>query len=219
MDSILMGNFIAEKRKTLELTQGALAEKLGVDEKLVMKWEEKNVLPKDELILPLCEVLGCTATELVAGKQLSEDEIKAAAENNALTMVRQQNSLKKRKTFELILILATLLSSCAAIFSIVLVSSFEAVFTVGFKSVPLAMYIVLGIITAIAIISAITTLIVLFKGEPDYVCTECKTRFQPEIKDYMESKSEHSTRQLTCPHCEKKVDCKKKENIIALKKK
>ena len=111
-----LGKFIAEKRKSLELTQNELAQQLGVKEKEVVKWEEKNVLPKNDLVRPLCEALGISANELVSEKALQEDEIKTAGEDNALRYVRAQNHLKFRKIFELILVAATLVSCIASVY-------------------------------------------------------------------------------------------------------
>jgi len=39
MDQMKTGRFIAERRKTKEMTQAELGEKLGVTDKSVSKWE------------------------------------------------------------------------------------------------------------------------------------------------------------------------------------
>lgn len=39
MDQIKIGKFIAERRKKLNMTQKELAEKLGVTDRAVSKWE------------------------------------------------------------------------------------------------------------------------------------------------------------------------------------
>lgn len=39
MNQVAIGNFIGKKRKELNLTQAQLAEKLGVSNKTVSKWE------------------------------------------------------------------------------------------------------------------------------------------------------------------------------------
>ena len=53
MDLIRIGQYIAGKRKALGLTQKQLAEKLGVSDKSVSKWERGVCLP-DVSALPLC---------------------------------------------------------------------------------------------------------------------------------------------------------------------
>lgn len=39
MDQIMIGNFMAKKRKEKNMTQARLAEKLGVSDKTISKWE------------------------------------------------------------------------------------------------------------------------------------------------------------------------------------
>ena len=45
MDQKKIGKFISEKRKELKLTQAQLAEKLGVTDKTVSRWENGNYMP------------------------------------------------------------------------------------------------------------------------------------------------------------------------------
>lgn len=51
MDLIRIGQYIAGKRKALSLTQKQLAEKLGVSDKSVSKWERGVCLPDVSLYL------------------------------------------------------------------------------------------------------------------------------------------------------------------------
>ena len=64
MDLIRIGQYIAGKRKALGLTQKQLAEKLGVSDKSVSKWERGVCLPDVSLYTELCAALGMT---LLAG--------------------------------------------------------------------------------------------------------------------------------------------------------
>ncbi len=45
MDQVKIGRYISEKRKALGLTQAELAEKLGMSNKSVSKWERGVCLP------------------------------------------------------------------------------------------------------------------------------------------------------------------------------
>ena len=171
MDSTCVGKFISEKRKALELTQNELAQKLGVTEKEVVKWEEKDVLPKNELVLPLCEALGVSVTELVSGKNLQENEVKEAGEDNTLRYVKTRNHIKFRKIFELVLVAATIISCIASVYVVCRVNA-----TVALK-------VILILLAVMDFVVGIGVTCVLFKGETDYECPNCKTRFKPEIKD------------------------------------
>ena len=60
MDQERIGKFIAECRKERKLTQLQLAEKLGVTDRSVSKWENGRCMPDLSLMKPLCNELGIT---------------------------------------------------------------------------------------------------------------------------------------------------------------
>lgn len=57
MDQVKIGQFIKAIRKEKNLTQREAAERMGISEKTVSKWETGNGLPKVSLMLPLCNLL------------------------------------------------------------------------------------------------------------------------------------------------------------------
>ena len=67
MDQVVIGKFIARRRKAKNLTQAQLAEMLNISDRAVSKWERGLNLPDSSLMLPLCEILGITADELLNG--------------------------------------------------------------------------------------------------------------------------------------------------------
>jgi len=70
-----MGNFIAQARKARGLTQRELADRLGVTDKAVSKWERGLSCPDVTLLAPLAALLGVTADELLAGERCGGEEI------------------------------------------------------------------------------------------------------------------------------------------------
>ena len=58
MNQEQIGKFIASKRKDKKLTQNELANRLGITNKAISKWENGHSLPDYSLIKPLCEELG-----------------------------------------------------------------------------------------------------------------------------------------------------------------
>ncbi len=68
------GDFLVELRKQNNLTQKQLAEKLHISDKSVSKWEKGRSLPDVSLILPLAEVLGVSATELLQGERIEQNK-------------------------------------------------------------------------------------------------------------------------------------------------
>lgn len=55
---------IRELREAQEMTQGELAERMGVDRTGVNKWESEVALPRARQLPQLAEVLGCSISEL-----------------------------------------------------------------------------------------------------------------------------------------------------------
>ena len=64
MDQIKIGKFIAECRKQKSLTQMQLAEKLGITDKAVSKWERGHNCPDILIVDELAKAFGVTIEEL-----------------------------------------------------------------------------------------------------------------------------------------------------------
>ena len=62
-------------RKNKNITQRELAEQLGVSDKAVSKWECGNGMPDNVFMLPLCELLGISANELLAGRRFEDERV------------------------------------------------------------------------------------------------------------------------------------------------
>ena len=65
MDQIKIGKFIAACRKKAGLTQQQLADKFGITDKAVSKWERGIALPDSSIMLELCGALGITVNDLL----------------------------------------------------------------------------------------------------------------------------------------------------------
>ena len=76
MKQELVGNFIAECRKEKQLTQVQLADKLGITNRAVSKWETGKSIPDASIMLELCEVLDISVNELLCGRHLDGEEEK-----------------------------------------------------------------------------------------------------------------------------------------------
>lgn len=62
-----IGSFIAKLRKEQNLTQEQFAEKLGVSNRSVSRWENGSTLPDFSLMQGICEITGVTLSELLHG--------------------------------------------------------------------------------------------------------------------------------------------------------
>ena len=99
MDLVKIGKYIAEKRKALGLTQRQVAEKLGMSDKSVSKWERGICLPDVSVYSPLCEILGISLNEFLAGEDIGHDDLQQKSENNLLQVTtdgkRRQKTLRR----------------------------------------------------------------------------------------------------------------------------
>ncbi|MBR3060085.1 MAG: helix-turn-helix transcriptional regulator [Oscillospiraceae bacterium] len=98
MDLLKIGRFIAERRKTLGLTQKQVAEKLGMSDKSVSKWERGVCLPDVSVYQELCDILGISINEFLAGEPISREELEKRSEDNLIQVTaegkRRQKKLK-----------------------------------------------------------------------------------------------------------------------------
>ena len=86
MDQEKIGKFISSCRKEAGLTQAALADKLGITDRAVSKWETGKSLPDASIMIELCNLLGITVNELLTGEHITMEDYKNKAEANLLEM-------------------------------------------------------------------------------------------------------------------------------------
>lgn len=77
MNPYVTGNVIKELREKCQLTQVELAEKIGVSDKTVSKWETAKGYPDISLLEPIAKALGVSMTELVTGNTVSNVNVSA----------------------------------------------------------------------------------------------------------------------------------------------
>lgn len=78
MDAAKLGQFIAQRRKELGLTQLALAEKLSVTDKAVSRWERAVGLPDIGSMEALAAALDVSLVELMRAERMEESHISRA---------------------------------------------------------------------------------------------------------------------------------------------
>ena len=87
MNQIKIGNFIAEVRKQQNMTQRELAEKIGVSDKTISKWETGKSMPELGYLQQLCETLQINVNELLSGERLSGDDYPRKAEERCAVRI------------------------------------------------------------------------------------------------------------------------------------
>ncbi len=96
MDQIAIGKFIFKKRKEHNFTQEQLAERLGVSNKTISKWETGKCMPDYSMIEPLCQELNITLAELFDGEE-DEKSIHTYDSQQILKMMKETQDLKNKK--------------------------------------------------------------------------------------------------------------------------
>ena len=105
MDLIKIGKYIAGKRKSLGMTQKQLAEKLGMSDKSVSKWERGVCLPDVSVYKELCSILGISLNEFLAGEDIAQENMIQKSETNIIEVIRDNiNKQKCLKVMKCILL-------------------------------------------------------------------------------------------------------------------
>ena len=97
MNQTLTGKFIAHKRKEKNLTQEQLAEKLGVSNKTVSKWETGKCMPDYCVVKSLCKELDITLAELMDGECAAARSVRVYDDEQIMDLLRRTQELEKQK--------------------------------------------------------------------------------------------------------------------------
>lgn len=97
INQVLTGKFIADERKKKGYTQSELAEKLGISNRTVSKWETGNGFPDVSLLLPLCDELDVSVNELLSGERICKEDYEKKAEENMVEIISKNKKASKEE--------------------------------------------------------------------------------------------------------------------------
>ncbi len=189
MNQIKIGKFIAEQRKLKKYTQRELADKLGISDKTISKWECGNGFPEVSLLLPLCNELEITVNELLSGERLQEVDYKKKAEENMVNLVKEAQESKKK------IILSALVAG------LVIIAAVPLFVVAGAINMDIWLRILLMSIGILVIVVGIAVACILDREAGAFECPECNERFVPDMKSYIMGPHTITKRKLTCPKC------------------
>ncbi len=192
MDQVKIGKFITENRKKANLTQMQLAEKLGITDRAVSKWETGKSLPDSSIMLELCDVLGITVNDLLSGEVVMMDNYNKELENNLFEMVKQKEEADKRLLkLEIVLGIIAVLPLIAAIVivNIVPMEEWKGGLLVGLGLLPLL------IATPFAL--------KIEQKAGYYECGTCGHRHIPQYSSVFWAMHINRTRYMRCSKCGK----------------
>lgn len=110
-----IGKFIANQRKEQGMTQMQFAEKLGITNKAVSKWETGKCLPDAELFSDICLLLKCTLNELFAGEKIIQQQIEKTTEEKLVSRAAECQERKYDRSIIIKYIVALLMVICISI--------------------------------------------------------------------------------------------------------
>ena len=117
MNQERIGIFIAELRKEKKLTQIDLANKLGITDRAISKWENGRGLPDLSLLTPLCEILDVSINELLSGSRLDKKDYQEKLEKNIIDAIDYTDK-KIRKTKKIFIIILSVIIMFIALFMV-----------------------------------------------------------------------------------------------------
>jgi transcriptional regulator with XRE-family HTH domain/DNA-directed RNA polymerase subunit RPC12/RpoP len=198
MNQIKTGKFIAECRKKKNLTQLQLAEKLGITDKAISKWERGVAMPDTSIMIELCNILCITLDELFNGEKLNMENNEHKNDHLLLDMAKELE--KKNKT---------IWSSMWIIMIVSIVSLIVGIY-VATLLIPEGIWLlvaVLGICTFFSVPCFYALKLEVSIGA--YKCKNCGHEIVPTYSEALNAMHMGTTRYLKCPKCGKRTWCKK----------
>lgn len=194
MDQVKIGRFIAERRKLENLTQFQLAEKLGVTDRAVSKWENGRAMPDSSIMLELCSILKISVNDLLKGEMVSMENYNKELESNLLETIKQkERSDKSLLTLEIVLgVLSVIVLLVPIIIGAFLpiLEDWERIVICFAGFIPA----MIGIFYSVRIEQVAGY----------YECKHCGHKYVPTIKAVSFSMHMGRTRYMKCPNCHKK---------------
>lgn len=193
MEQVKIGKFIASKRKEQGLTQLQLAEKLGITDRAVSKWETGKSLPDASLMPELCKFLKITINDLLCGEVVSVENYNEKAEKALLEMVKKEEMQnKKLMMYENVIGFGSTISF--------LIQVLVAVFFVKNTTAQIILFILAFAFLIIGVSFALK-----IEAETGYYeCQKCHNKYIPKYSSVYFAMHLGTTRYMKCPKCGKK---------------
>ena len=198
MDQLKIGKFIAECRKQKNLTQMQLAEKLGITDKAISKWERSIAMPDTSIMLELCDILDISVNELLSGEKISMENNNQKNEQLLLDMAKELE--KKNKTIWNAMWIIMTVSILGLIGGLAIIAFFM-------PEGPWMLVAILSLCVVFLIPCFYALKLEVSVGV--YKCKNCGYEIVPTYKQALNAMHRGTTRYLKCPKCSKRTWCKK----------
>lgn len=193
MDQIKIGKFIAQCRKSKQLTQAELAEKLGITDRAISKWETGKGMPDSSIMIDLCNILGINVNELLSGEVIDMDKYDTKAEENLLELKKQKEEADRR-----MLQLEWVIGYMASITFLILV------FVASFIEMPAWLRVALIVFGFITFMVGMHHSLKIEQTAGYYECAKCHHKYVPKYASVFWAMHMGRTRYMKCPQCQQR---------------
>ena len=197
MDQVKIGGFIRDKRKEQNLTQMQLAEKLGITDRAVSKWETGRSLPDAAIMPELCGLLGITVNDLLCGEVVSMENYNEQTEKALLEMAGQKEQADRRllKAEVVIGVVSTLFLFALLAVGIVFMYLEQPVWI---------FFLLFGVGMAQFLVCILAFAVRIEQIAGYYECARCGHRYVPTYRAVNMAMHMGRTRYMKCPACGKR---------------
>lgn len=209
MNQEKIGKFIAECRKEQHLTQAVLAEKLGITDRAVSKWETGKNMPDASVMLELCEILKINVNELLTGEHIIMDNYKEIAEQNLVEMNAQKEKADRKLLKAARVFMIFLVAMMGAFYALDAIYDFwedggsEAYSGTWVGIAYIIVKALLCVAPAVIVFAAAIYAVMLEHDAGYYECPNCKKRYVPTMKAVILASHTLTSRRMKCPYCGK----------------
>ena len=192
MDQIKIGKFIADRRKDEGLTQMQLAERLGVTDRAVSKWERGICMPDSSIMLLLCDTIKITVNDLLRGEVVTMENYNKEIELSLIEAVKEKEASDKRllllEVVAGILCIAVMLTLCLL---------------AAYAEIEDWLRVVIILIGLVPVLVIMPFMIGIEQKAGYYKCRKCGHTYVPDYSSVLWSMHFGRTRYMRCPRCEK----------------
>ena len=198
MNQVKIGKFIAQCRKTKNMTQAELAEKLNITDRAISKWENGKGMPDSSIMLELCNELDISVNELLSGEKIEKKDYNQKLGENLIELQKEKENSDRRLLFT-----ETILGSIVTLSFLLLL--FLSIFAIN-NTIWKIIAIVVGFIVFIV---GIANCLLIEQKAGYYQCNNCKYKYIPSYKQVLLAMHSGRTRYMKCPKCHKRTWNKK----------
>ena len=175
-----------------------LAEKLGITDKAVSKWERGIAMPDTSIMLELCDILGISVNELLSGEKTKMENNGQTNEQLLLEMAKEIE--KKNKT---------IWNAMWTIMAVSIIGLIGGLAIIAFF-VPEGPWMLVAILTlCVVFLIPCFYALKLEVSVGAYKCKNCGYDIVPTYMQALNAMHRGTTRYLKCPKCGKRTWCKK----------